>query len=55
MESALSGTSNHTDLKTDHLVFKLEKFRGKQRKIVEAVLANRDVLVILPTGKLIYR
>ena len=31
-------------------VFRLDAFRGEQRRIIESVLARRDVLVLMPTG-----
>ena len=31
-------------------VFKKDKFRSKQKEIIEAVIEKKDVIVMLPTG-----
>src|SRR5210317_890836 len=39
-----------TALKTLNEVFGYERFRGDQAVIIDAVLAGRDALVLMPTG-----
>ena len=33
-----------------HNVFNLEKFRGKQRQVIENIMDNKDILAVIPTG-----